>query len=130
MSLLDQLGGLLGQDNGQQGMLGAVSQLVEQHGGLGGLVNAFQQGGLGELVQSWVSTGQNLPVSADQLQGVLGSDALAGIAQKLGVDPQQAASQLSGVLPQLVDQLTPNGTLPTEGGDVNELLGGLKNLFG
>jgi uncharacterized protein YidB (DUF937 family) len=75
----------------------------------------FQQGGLGNLAQSWVGTGANLPISAEQIQQVLGSGALGDIASKLGMQPEQAASELSQALPNVVDKLTPNGQLPAEG---------------
>lgn len=94
-------------------------------GGLGGLVQAFQQGGLGNVVQSWIGTGQNLPISAEQLQSVLGGDngPLAQIAGKLGMNPADVAGQLSQLLPQLVDTATPDGQLPQGGG-----LGALADL--
>lgn len=119
MGILDSVVGALagGQGGGSNGLMDVVMQLINnQPGGLGGLVQSFQQGGLGEIVNSWVSTGQNLPVSAEQLQSVLGGGALQDIAAKLGVSPEQAAGSLADLLPQVVDQLTPNGQLP-EGGD-------------
>lgn len=120
MGLLDSVVGALagGQSGGSNGLMDAVMQLINsQPGGLGGLVQSFQQGGLGEIVNSWVSTGQNLPVSAEQLQSVLGGGALQDIAAKLGVSPEQASGSLADLLPQVVDKLTPNGQLP-EGGDL------------
>ena len=114
--LLQELSGLLGNDG--------------SHGGLGGLMDKFQQAGLGHLMSSWVGSGQNLPVSADQLNQVLGSDAVAGIASKLGIDPQQAAGQLSQLLPGLIDHLTPQGQAPQNGlGNAGELLGMLGSLL-
>ncbi|KAF0814771.1 hypothetical protein IGB42_00826 [Andreprevotia sp. IGB-42] len=130
MSLLDQLGGLFGQGDGQEGVAGSLSQLLEQQGGLSGLISKFQQGGLGEVAQSWISSGQNLPISAEQIQSVLGSDAVTSIARKLGIDPAQAADQLSGVLPQLVDGLTPGGELPADDAGIAGVLGSVKSLFG
>jgi len=120
MGLLDSVVGALagGQSGGNSGLMDVVMQLINnQPGGLGGLVQSFQQGGLGEIVNSWVSTGQNLPVSAEQLQSVLGGGALQDIAAKLGVSPEQASGSLADLLPQVVDKLTPNGQLP-EGGDL------------
>jgi uncharacterized protein YidB (DUF937 family) len=70
-----------------------------------------------------------LPISAEQLQNVLGSDAVAGIAAKLGIHPDDALGQLSTMLPSLVDKLTPNGSAPSSGfgsmGDLASMLGGL-----
>lgn len=120
MGLLDSVVGALagGQSGGSNGLMDVVMQLINnQPGGLGGLVQSFQQGGLGEIVNSWVSTGQNLPVSAEQLQAVLGGGAMQDIAAKLGVSPEQASGSLADLLPQVVDKLTPNGQLP-EGGDL------------
>jgi uncharacterized protein YidB (DUF937 family) len=98
-------------------------------GGLGGLVGKFEQAGLGNVVSSWIGSGQNLPISADQLQSVLGSDAVSSIAAKLGINPADAMGQLSTMLPGLVDKLTPNGQAPTGGlgnmGDLAGMLGGL-----
>lgn len=124
MGLFDSVAGGLGQMlGGQQAqgaagdnpMLQVVMGLMNNSGGLSGLLDKFQQGGLGDLVQSWVGTGSNLPISAEQIQQVLGSGALGDIASKLGIQPEQAAGELSQALPDVVDKLTPGGQLPTEG---------------
>ncbi len=121
MGLLDSVVGALagGQSGGDNPLLNIVMQLINnpQAGGLGGLVQSFQQGGLGEIVNSWISTGQNLPISAEQIQAVLGGGQLQNIAAQLGVSPEQASGSLADLLPQVVDQLTPNGQLP-QGGDM------------
>lgn len=121
MGLLDQVvGGLAANALGGKGngLAEMAMQLVNQYpGGLSGLVQAFRQGGLGEIVDSWVSTGQNLPVSGDQLSSVLGSDVIGTLAGQAGVAPQELSSGLAALLPGLVDQLTPGGKLP-EGGDL------------
>lgn len=120
MGLLDSVVGSLaaGNTQGGNGMLDAVMQLIQnQPGGLAGLVQSLQQGGLAEVVNSWVSTGQNMPVSGQQLASALGGDQLQNIAAQLGVSPEQASGSLADLLPQVVDQLTPNGQLP-EGGDL------------
>lgn len=120
MGLLDSVVGALagGQGGGNNGLVDVVMQLINsQPGGLGGLVQSFQQGGLGEVVNSWVSTGQNMPVSAEQLQAVLGGGQLQNIAAQLGVSPEQASGSLAELLPQVVDKLTPDGQLP-QGGDL------------
>jgi len=96
-----------------------VSQLLQmiqqQPGGLSGLVQNFHDKGLGGLVTSWVSTGQNLPISADQIQHVLGSTQVQELAAKVGISPEVASSQLSQLLPTIVDKLTPNGQMPQSG---------------
>jgi uncharacterized protein YidB (DUF937 family) len=83
-----------------------------QVGGISGLQRMFQEKGLGGIVSSWISTGQNLPISTDQLNNVLHCDALQQIAQKYGIDPSQLTSVMSSVLPSVVDKLTPTGQVP------------------
>ena len=98
-----------------------------QSGGLNGLISQFTSKGLGDVVGSWVSTGKNLPVSKDKIQSVLGSDQIKNIASKLGMDTNAVTSQLSNLLPQVVDKQPPNGKVPE--GDIlsqaSDLLGGL-----
>ena len=97
-------------------------------GGLSGLMQAFESGGLGHLFQSWVGTGQNLPVSPQQIQSVLGnSGMLQRIAQATGLQPGDVAQHLSTVLPQIVDHLTPNGQI--HAGDAAGGLEGLAQRF-
>ena len=121
MGLLDQVAGALANGQSAQGnpLLDIVMQLVNnpQTGGLAGLVAKLQQGGIGDIVNSWLSTGQNLPVTGEQLQSALGGDMLGQIAAQLGVSPQQASGGLADLLPQVIDGLTPNGQLP-QGGDM------------
>ncbi|MEZ0388853.1 MAG: YidB family protein [Verrucomicrobium sp.] len=83
--------------------------LLSQSGGLEGLMAKFQQGGLGDLISSWVGTGRNLPVSADQIVQVLGHDQVQQVATDAGVDTQTAATGLAQILPGLIDKLTPGG---------------------
>lgn len=82
-------------------------------GGIGGLVSAFQKNGLGDVVASWISNNTNLPISAQQIQSVLGQGPLQDVASKMGLSSGDVASALSERLPGLVDQLTPNGQLPS-----------------
>src|ERR1700675_401574 len=94
-------------------LLASVMQMINsQPGGLSGLIQQFHDKGLGGLVSSWVSTGQNLPISADQIQHVLGSEQVKELAAKAGISPDAAGSHLAQLLPMLVDKLTPNGQLP------------------
>ena len=82
-------------------------------GGLGGLVNKLQQGGLGDVVNSWVGSGQNQPVSPGQLGSALGPGVIKTLSQMTGVSEDDLSKQLSQVLPGVVNSLTPNGRLPT-----------------
>jgi uncharacterized protein YidB (DUF937 family) len=118
MGIFDDIKAAAGMGSALQGqhtgMLSAVLDYVNspQVGGISGLQRMFQEKGLGGIVSSWISTGQNLPISADQLQNVLHSDALQQIAQKHGIDPSQLTSMMSNLLPGVVDKLTPNGQVP------------------
>lgn len=82
-------------------------------GGISGLVSAFQKNGLGDTVASWISNSTNLPISAEQIQSVLGQGPLQDLASQMGLSTTDVASTLSEKLPGLVDQLTPNGELPS-----------------
>ena len=95
------------------GVLGLLSG--SQGGGLAGLVQSFKDKGLGDIVSSWVGTGQNLPINPDQLKSGLGSDLVAQLASKVGIPPDVASSKLAEILPTLVDKLTPEGKIPESG---------------
>ncbi len=82
-------------------------------GGLGGLLNKLQQGGLGNVANSWVGSGQNQPVAPGQLGSALGPSIIKMLAQKSGLSEEELTKQLSQVLPGIVDKLTPSGRLPT-----------------
>jgi uncharacterized protein YidB (DUF937 family) len=89
-----------------------ISMIQNRPGGLGGLLQSFQQGGLGHVFQSWIGTGQNLPISPDQLHGTVGSEWISRIAQATGLPQAQVEQHLSSLLPQIIDHLTPNGQMP------------------
>ena len=89
-----------------------MEMIHSQPGGLSGLLQNFHDKGLGELVTSWVGTGQNLPISADQIEYVLGSEQVQQLAAKLGIRSGVVSSQLAQLLPTVVDKLTPNGEVP------------------
>lgn len=108
MGLLD---GLIGGAAGA-GMITLVNGLIEKHGGLQGIVAQFQQQGLGPTIQSWVGTGENLPISPDQVHQALGSDTIQQLSAKLGIPPDQLAAKLSEILPQAIDKMTPDGKVP------------------
>jgi uncharacterized protein YidB (DUF937 family) len=82
-------------------------------GGLGGLLNRFQESGHGDVMKSWIGTGQNRPIAPPQLGSALGSDIVKSLAQRSGLPEQELMAQLSQILPSVVDKLTPNGRLPT-----------------
>jgi len=86
-------------------------------GGLGALIEQFQRAGMGQQVDSWISTGQNMPINADQLSQVFGRGQLQEMAQSSGMDVGQLSGGLAEMLPQLIDQLTPGGQMPAAGLD-------------
>lgn len=95
-------------------------------GALGGLLDQLQRGGLGQAANSWIAPGQNQSISGAELESVFGSDLFLRIAAQHGVDPHEAAHQLSQVLPDVVDRLTPNGQLPSNDlSEIGDLLGRL-----
>lgn len=113
----------MGGQAAQSPLLQAVTSLLGQNsnmGGLAGLVPAFQKNGLGDVVNSWVGTGKKLPVTPDEIKQGLGSDFLSQLASKAGVSPDAASAQLSSLLPDLIDTLTPNGKI--EAGGIEQLL--------
>jgi len=103
--------GILGSAIGVE-MATVVNDLIEQHGGVQGIVQQMQSQGLGATVQSWVGTGVNQAISAAQVHQAFGADVIQQLAAKAGVSPQELAEKLSSVLPQAIDKLTPNGTVP------------------
>lgn len=123
MSLLDSLLGAITGKSDTPGEAGAahpiqsaLSGLLEQNGGLQGLMGKFSQGGLGDIFSSWVGMGENKAISAEQIQNVLGSEQVMGLASKLGVDPSKASGFLSEYLPKIIDKLSPTGQVE-EGAD-------------
>lgn len=108
MGLFDgMLGGIVGA-----GMVSVVNGILEQHGGVQGVINEFERNGLGATVSSWVGTGPNQPITPAQVHQALGPDLLQQLSAKSGLSVQELAEKLSQVLPQAVDKMTPNGTIP------------------
>ena len=103
-----------GSESAQGGLMEHVLVLVNNPdtGGLGGLIQKFDNKGLGDVMSSWVSTGENQPISGEQLTSVFGNNMIQEIAQKLGISSADASSGLAALLPQVIDKLTPNGTVP------------------
>ena len=115
MGLLDSI---LGAASGQSGatgeanpLMGIVSGLLAQSGGLQGLASKFAQSGQGNAFQSWVGMGENQPVSSGQIQNAIGSEQVSAIASRMGVDPAMASNFLAEYLPKIVDKLTPAGKI-------------------
>ncbi|HSD39318.1 MAG TPA: YidB family protein [Rhodocyclaceae bacterium] len=137
MSLFGDLAGqalqALGGSSAQQGqnpLIQIAGSLLQQQGGVAGLLDKFNSAGLGEQISSWISTGQNLPVDGTQISEALGHGTIADIAGKLGLPSDQVSGGLAQMLPQLIDKITPNGST----GGSNELLeqglSALGSMFG
>ncbi len=114
--VLGRVKGAVGGSGGQEsalanevlGFLGGAGA----GGGLQGLIQSFKDKGLGDIVSSWISTGQNLPIDPEQMRNGLGSDFIGQLAAKVGLPADVATSQLTQLLPTLVDNLTPDGKVP------------------
>ena len=101
------LGGIVGA-----GMVSVVNSIIEKHGGLQGLVGEFERNGLGPTIKSWVGTGPNQQISADDLRRTLGPQLLQQLSAKSGLSEDDLAQKLAQVLPQAVDKMTPEGKVP------------------
>jgi uncharacterized protein YidB (DUF937 family) len=122
MSILNSiLGAITGNSSaGSAGPLqAALSGLLNQNGGIEGLMSKFNQGGLGEAFTSWVGLGANQSITADQVNKILGSDAVQSLAGSLGIDASKASGFLADYLPKIVDKLTPSGQVGS-GGDLSQ----------
>jgi uncharacterized protein YidB (DUF937 family) len=116
MGLLENLEGMAtSRIAGSNPAAAEILQMIQNHpGGLNGLIQAFHTNGLGGLVNSWTSTGENQPATPDQMQQALGSDKVQAMAQSLGISPDAAKSTLAQLMPMLIDKLTPNGSVPEQ----------------
>jgi uncharacterized protein YidB (DUF937 family) len=154
MGLLDEIlkqaagGGQAGVGGAQAGGLGAIADLVMKNpqiisaalamlnpkdtsvgGGLADVIGAFNKGGLGDIMSSWVGGGPNKPVDPGTLGNVLGPDVLGQFAQKAGIGHGDASSVLASVLPELINQMTPQGQVP-QGNALDGMLGSLLGQLG
>jgi uncharacterized protein YidB (DUF937 family) len=108
-SILSAVSGKGDTSGGGNQLLGTLSGLLAQSGGLQGLASKFSQSGQGDAFSSWVGMGENQTVSSNQIQEALGSDQIRAIATKMGVDPNLASQFLAEYLPKIIDKLTPTG---------------------
>jgi uncharacterized protein YidB (DUF937 family) len=126
------LGTITSETHENGNLLGMLTGLIgdQQTGGLSGLIEKISANGLGEQAASWVSTGKNLPVTAEQIQAALGSSFVQDIAAKMGVDTNQIAGGLAILLPQVIDNLTPDGQVSDNSNGLQTALLGLGSLLG
>jgi uncharacterized protein YidB (DUF937 family) len=127
MSLLDSVEGMIGGNNSPAS---AVIEMLQNHpGGAAGLAQQFETGGLGHLVQSWAGSGENMSVSADQIQSVLGEEHVAAVANRLGISPADATAKIAEFLPMVMSGIAKDGQLPAGGTDLVSQAGGLLKSF-
>ncbi|MDR3532900.1 MAG: YidB family protein [Rhodopila sp.] len=133
------MSGLFGQilqgvfSGGQQGQASSISGILQQvlavkdgdKEGVAAIISKFQTAGLGQHVQSWVGTGENTPVSAEQIGQVFSQEQLEGWAQKAGTTPDALRGVLAEALPHVIDHATPDGQVPAQMPDLSSLLGRL-----
>jgi uncharacterized protein YidB (DUF937 family) len=102
-----------GEIGGQSSMLDNLLEMLndQKSGGITGLIQKFNEKGLGDHMSSWISTGENLPISADQIKDALGSDKIKELASKLNLGEHDTSKSLADLLPQLIDRLTPDGSV-------------------
>ena len=112
MNLLDTVSRLFGGESSSRPVEAILQLLANHEGGTSGLMDSFQSNGLGGILSSWLGSGENQPISAYQVNRVFGSERVAALAEKLGVSPDQAAAKTAEYLPQIVDRLSPDGSLP------------------
>ena len=109
MGLFDKiLGGVVGA-----GATTLLNSFIEKQGGLQNVVSQFEKNGFGDTMKSWISQGQNLPITADQIHQALGSDKVKELAAKMGLPVDKLAEMLAQHLPQAIDKVTPDGKLPS-----------------
>ncbi|HGJ5876754.1 MAG TPA: YidB family protein [Arsenophonus sp.] len=110
MGLLDQLTSMVGGEKFNQ--YKNILSWIETQGGIRGLIDKFEQQGFGGIIQSWISSGENLPISMDQISSIFGSSNISALASKVGLNSEQTSSLIAEYLPKLVNIATPDGNIP------------------
>jgi uncharacterized protein YidB (DUF937 family) len=108
---------LLGGSEQHSKLMDLATGLIasRESGGLAGVAQLFQNKGLGDAISSWIGTGQNQPVTGDQITNVLGSEQIQRFAKRLGFSSEDVSKGLASILPQVIDHLTPHGQVPDQG---------------
>lgn len=127
MGLFDKITGMFGGQSGEVTQYQAIFSWIESQGGVTSIVEKFRANGLGEIVSSWLSSGQNLPISAEQITAIFGSPAVQELASKLGIDIGSASALIAEYLPKIVDSVSPDGQEP-QPGEINLMSQGLDFL--
>jgi uncharacterized protein YidB (DUF937 family) len=128
MGILDDIATKLGGKQGQEGGLASLQKLFNSSGGLQGITSKLTNHGGGQQVQSWVGSGQNQPMSAQQVQQVMDPNQIHDMAQKAGISDQEASEQVAKAMPEMVNQATPQGQIPSQD-PFTKGLDSLKKMF-
>lgn len=119
MGLMDQIKGaaegMMGKLGGEnKGISSALLQMLShnEQGGLQGLIQSFQQKGLGNIIQSWIGKGENQPITKEQVKEGMGEERMQNLATKTGQSPDTIATKLQEILPSVVDKVSPEGNVP------------------
>lgn len=112
MSLFNQIASLLGGEKINQ--YKTVLDWIESQGGIEGLVKQFNIAGLSEIIQSWIGTNANLPISAEQIEQVFSSSVINELASKINMSKSEASDMAAQYLPKLIDKVTPDGVIPKD----------------
>ena len=115
MSLFGEIAGSLLGQAGESMIAGHLTQMIEQQGGLGGLVQRFEQAGMGSVIATWVGNGPNASITPDQLHAILGSDVVQQLTQRTGLPIDQLLPLVAQHLPGVIDRATPDGQVPAAG---------------
>jgi uncharacterized protein YidB (DUF937 family) len=114
MGILDDITTKLGGKQGQEGGLASLQKLFSSSGGLQGMTSKLVNHGQGKQVQSWVGTGDNQPVSGQQIQQVVDPNQLHAVAQQAGMSDEEASEHVAKAMPEMVNQVTPQGQIPPQ----------------
>jgi len=112
MGAMQDITAKLGGQQGQEGGLASLQKLFSSNGGLKGMTSKLTNGGLGQQVQSWVGTGDNKPVSGQQMQQVMDPGQVHAVAKQAGMSDEEACDHLARAMPEMVNQATPQGKVP------------------
>ena len=123
---------MLGGQKGEAGGLASIMKLFGGNGnqaGLQSMVSQLNSSGMGDQVQSWIGQGQNQPVSGEQIRQAVDPTVLNQVAEQAHISPEEASNQVAQVLPQMVNQATPQGQMPSSD-PFSQGMGALKSMFG
>jgi uncharacterized protein YidB (DUF937 family) len=118
MGISDSIGGLFGKGGLN---IDNVSAMLDQFGGMEGIMSKLQSSGLGDQLSSWIGKGENATVSPDQIKDALGKANLDQLAGKVGLDADEVADRIATKLPDAMDKLTPDGVVPDGGFNLESL---------